>query len=109
MSAAVSSNPMGYTGPIRSAKFPTGVTEIMTRFVMYKVGMHYERDDLLDILLAYERVYLIDVSCNVPLEEIKSKYRAGLGMMKYVDEITRLSGSLKPGTLPRGRLGHLVP
>jgi hypothetical protein len=57
--------------------------------VMYKAGRHYERDDLLDILSAYERVYLIDVSRNVPLEEIKSKYRAGLGMMKYVDEITR--------------------
>jgi hypothetical protein len=33
MSAAISSNPMGYTGPIRSAKLSTGVTEIMTRFV----------------------------------------------------------------------------
>jgi hypothetical protein len=32
MTAAVSSNPIGYTDPIRSAKFSTGVTEIMTRF-----------------------------------------------------------------------------
>ena len=39
MSAAVSSNPMGYTGPIRSAKLSAGVTQIMTRFAhnMWKV------------------------------------------------------------------------
>jgi hypothetical protein len=32
MTAAISSSPIGYTGPIRSAKFSTGVTEILTRF-----------------------------------------------------------------------------
>jgi hypothetical protein len=35
MTAAVSSNSIGYTGPIRSAKVSTGVTEIMTRFDPY--------------------------------------------------------------------------
>jgi hypothetical protein len=57
----------------------SGQRDHIVNVVMYKAGMHYERDDLLDILSAYERVYLIDVSDNVPLEEIKSKYRAGLG------------------------------
>jgi hypothetical protein len=56
--------------------------------VMYKAGMYYERDDLLDILSAYERVYLLDVSSNVPVTEIRSTYRIGLGMLKGVDEIT---------------------
>jgi hypothetical protein len=55
---------------------------------MFKAGMHYERDDLLDILAAYERVYLLDVSRNVPIAEISNTYRAGLGMLKGVDEIT---------------------
>jgi hypothetical protein len=32
MSEPISSNPMGYTDPVRSAKFPTGVNKIMTRF-----------------------------------------------------------------------------
>jgi hypothetical protein len=32
MSEAMSSNPMGYTNPVRSAKFSTGVNKIMTRF-----------------------------------------------------------------------------
>jgi hypothetical protein len=57
--------------------------------VMCKAGMPYERDELLDILSAYERVYLIDVSRHIPVDEIQRQYRAGLGMMKYVDEITR--------------------
>jgi hypothetical protein len=34
MLPAVSSNPLGYTGLIGLAKFPTGVTGIMTRFVI---------------------------------------------------------------------------
>jgi hypothetical protein len=42
----------------------------------------------LDILSAYERVYLLDVSLNVPVAEIRNTYRSGLGMMKWVDEIT---------------------
>jgi hypothetical protein len=33
MSEPLSSNPIGYTDPVRSAKFPTGVNKIMTRFV----------------------------------------------------------------------------
>ena len=56
--------------------------------VMYKVGLAYERDDVLDILSAYERVYLLDVGRNVPVTEIRSTYRPGLGMLKFVDEIT---------------------
>jgi hypothetical protein len=66
----------------------SGQSDQNVNVAMYKAGRHYERDELLDILSAYERVYLIDVSHNVPLEEIKSKYGAGLGMMKHVDEIT---------------------
>jgi hypothetical protein len=42
----------------------------------------------LDILSAYERVYLLDVSNNVPVAEIRNRYRVGLGMMKGVDEMT---------------------
>jgi hypothetical protein len=57
--------------------------------IMHRVGMGYDRDTLLDILSTYERVYLIDVSHNVTLEEIERKYRGNLGMIKYVDEITR--------------------
>jgi hypothetical protein len=67
----------------------TGERDQHLNVVMYKAGMPYERDDLLDILSAYERVYLIDVSLHVSVEEIQRQYRAGLGMMKYVDEITR--------------------
>jgi hypothetical protein len=57
--------------------------------VMYRVGMGYDRDALLDILSTYERVYLIDISQNVTLDELEKRYRGNLGMMKYVDEITR--------------------
>lgn len=57
--------------------------------VMYRVGMGYDRDELLDILSTYERVYFIDVSHNVTLDEIESRYRGNLGMIKYIDEITR--------------------
>jgi hypothetical protein len=67
----------------------SGESDHHVHVVMYKVGRHYEQNELLDILAAYERVYLIDVSQNVPVEEIKRTYRGGLGMMKYVDEITR--------------------
>lgn len=67
----------------------SGESDQHVNVVMAKAGMHYERDDLLAILAAYERVYLIDVSRHVPVEEIQRQYRAGLGMMKYVDEITR--------------------
>jgi hypothetical protein len=42
----------------------------------------------LDILSAYEHVYLLDVSNNVPVAEIRRTYRVGPGMMKYVDEMT---------------------
>ena len=66
----------------------SGASNHTVSVVMYKTGWHYERDDLLDILSAYERVYLLDVSRNVPVAEIRSMYRGGLGMMKYVDEIT---------------------
>jgi hypothetical protein len=60
----------------------------MVNAVMYKAGRPYEQDELLDILAAYERVYLIDVATNVPVAEIRDRYRAGLGMMKGVDEMT---------------------
>ena len=66
----------------------SGASNHTVNVVMYKTGRPYERDDLLDILSAYERVYLLDVSSNVPVAEIRSTYRVGLGMMKYVDEIT---------------------
>jgi hypothetical protein len=66
-----------------------GQSDHTVNIVLYKVGRPYEQDELLEILAAYERVYLIDVSHNVPVKEIKSTYRGGLGMMKYVDEITR--------------------
>ena len=66
----------------------SGASNHTVSAVMYKTGRHYERDDLLDILSAYERVYLLDVSSNVPVAEIRSMYQLGLGMMKYVDEIT---------------------
>jgi hypothetical protein len=56
--------------------------------VMYKTGRGYERDELLDILAAYERVYLIDVTNHVPITEIRSTYQVGLGMMKGVDKMT---------------------
>ena len=67
----------------------SGESDHHVHVVMYKAGRPYEQDELLDILAAYERVYLIDVSQNVPVEAIKRTYRGGLGMMKYVDEITR--------------------
>jgi hypothetical protein len=66
----------------------SGASSHTVNVVMYKAGEHYEQDELLDILSAYERVYLLDVSRNVPVAEIRTMYRAGLGMMKYVDEIT---------------------
>lgn len=66
----------------------SGQSDHNVNVVMYKAGMFYERDDLLDILSAYERVYLLDVSNNVPVAEIRSTYRGGLGMMKGVDEMT---------------------
>jgi hypothetical protein len=66
----------------------SGANDHMVNAVMYKAGRHYERDELLEILAAYERVYLIDVANNVPVAEIRSKYQVGLGMMKGVDEIT---------------------
>jgi len=67
----------------------SGANNHTVNVVMYKVGMHYERDDLLDILSSYERVYMLDISNDVPVEEIRNMYRAGLGMMKHVDEITK--------------------
>ncbi len=57
--------------------------------VMYKVGMAYDKDALLDILSTYERVYFIDVSHHVTLDAIENKYRGNLGMIKYIDDITR--------------------
>jgi hypothetical protein len=66
----------------------SGASNHTVNVVMYKTGRPYERDDLLDILSAYERVYLLDVSSNVPVEKIRSTYRRGLGMMKGVDEMT---------------------
>jgi len=66
----------------------SGASDHTVNVVIYKAGQHYERDDLLDILSAYERVYLLDVSRNVPVAEIRRTYRGGLGMMKYVDEMT---------------------
>jgi hypothetical protein len=66
----------------------SGANHHTVNVVMYKVGQYYEQDDLLDILSAYERVYLLDVSLNVPVAEIRNTYRSGLGMMKWVDEIT---------------------
>lgn len=66
----------------------SGANDHMVNAVMYKSGRSYQRDDLLDILSAYERVYLIDVSNNVPVAEIRRAYRIGLGMMKGVDEMT---------------------
>jgi hypothetical protein len=50
MIAAISSNPMGYTGPIRSAKFSTGVTEIMTRFVAYALSDQDIRTSITGVL-----------------------------------------------------------
>ena len=81
----------------------SGASNHTVSAVMYKTGRHYERDDLLDILSAYERVYLLDVSNNVPVAEIRSTYRGGLGMMKYVDEITehryrQVTGLYEQGT-----------
>ena len=66
----------------------SGANDHMVNAVMYKAGRAYERDELLDILAAYERVYLIDVASNVPVAEIRSRYQGGLGMMKGVDEMT---------------------
>ena len=66
----------------------SGANDHMVNAVIYKSGRSYQRDALLDILSAYERVYLIDVSNNVPVAEIRSAYRIGLGMMKGVDEMT---------------------
>lgn len=66
----------------------SGANDHMVNAVMYKSGRSYQRDDLLDILSAYERVYLMEVSNNVPVAEIRDRYRIGLGMMKGVDEMT---------------------
>ena len=66
-----------------------GARDHTVNVVMSKVGRSYEQDDLLAILAAYERVYLMDIAQNVPVTEIKRTYRGGLGMMKYVDELTR--------------------
>jgi hypothetical protein len=66
----------------------SGASNHTLNVVMYKSGRPYQRDDLLDILSAYERLYLIDVSNNVPVAEIRDRYRIGLGMMKGVDEMT---------------------
>jgi len=65
----------------------SGANDHMMNEVMSRTGRGYQRDDLLDILSAYERVYLIDASNNVPVAEIRRTYRVGLGAMKYVDEI----------------------
>lgn len=66
----------------------SGTNDHMVNAVMYKAGRGYQRDDLLDILAAYERVYLIDASATVPVEELRDTYRIGLNMMKGVDEMT---------------------
>jgi hypothetical protein len=57
--------------------------------VLSRVGMAYDTDELLEILSTYERVYCLDVSHHVALEEIKSQYRGNLGMIKYIDEMSR--------------------
>lgn len=67
----------------------SGVQDHSLNKVMYKVGMAYDKDELFDILSTYERVYFIDVSHHVTLDEIENKYRGNLGMIKYIDEITR--------------------
>jgi 5-hydroxyisourate hydrolase-like protein (transthyretin family) len=67
----------------------SGVQDHILNKVMYKAGMAYDKDELLDILSTYERVYFIDVSHQVTLDEIKSKYRGNLGMIKYIDELTK--------------------
>ena len=67
----------------------SGVQNHTLNKIMYKVGMAYDKDELLDILSTYERVYFIDVSHHITSAEIESKYRGNLGMIKYIDEITR--------------------
>jgi hypothetical protein len=67
----------------------SGASNHTINVVLYKEALFYAQDDVLDILSAYERVYLLDVSRHVPVAEIKNTYRAGLGMLKYVDEITQ--------------------
>jgi hypothetical protein len=67
----------------------SGVQDHTLNKVMYRVGMAYDQDELLDILSTYERVYFIDVAHHVPFDEIESNYRGNLGMIKHIDEITR--------------------
>ena len=80
----------------------SGQSDHNVTVVMYKSGRSYQRDDLLDILSAYERVYLIDVSNNVPVAEIRRAYRIGLGMMKHVDEMTEQRYRLVTGLYEQG-------
>jgi hypothetical protein len=67
----------------------SGASNQTVNVVMYRIGLGYAQDDVLEILSAYERVYLLDVSRPVPVAEINKTYRSGLGMLKYVDDITK--------------------
>lgn len=57
--------------------------------VMHRVGMAYARDELLEILSAYERIYFIDIAGhNPPDKALLERHQCSLGMTKYIDDLT---------------------
>jgi len=57
--------------------------------VLHNVGMGYSRDELLEILSTYERIFFIDVADFIPLDnEVRRRYPENLGQIKWVDALT---------------------
>jgi len=59
-----------------------------------KVGLGYDQYALLEILAAYEQLYVVDVAANVNAGSIRyditQRYKGNISMIKYVDPITEL-------------------
>jgi hypothetical protein len=51
--------------------------------------MAYSRDELLEMLSTYERIYFIDTAEGIsPDNEVRMRYPGNLQMVKWVDELT---------------------
>lgn len=63
---------------------------IINKIMPDKVGFAYGQEDLLEILSAYERLYVLDTAANVQntRRDIFDRYPNNLQMMKPVDSIT---------------------
>jgi len=62
----------------------------ITKVMPGKVGVGYSQAELLEILSAYERLYVIDAASDLQgiRRELYDRYHENIPMLKYVDPIT---------------------